>query len=81
MDIPNLEHVWNTNSLTVFGVLVALLTVFNWLQWKRNRELTNILLDLTKEVVPTNQAVLNFMAEVRDDLKEVREKIIDKILK
>jgi hypothetical protein len=78
---PNvIEHLWDTKPTTVFGILVVLLVLANIAQWRRNTKLEDMLLDMQREVLPTHQAVLNFMAEVRDDVKEVKDKFITKLL-
>lgn len=74
------ERLWDLTPDTIYGILVVLLFFANVIQWRKNQALVEMLLEMQREVVPTNQAVLNFMAEVRDHVKDMKEGMLQKLL-
>ena len=69
---PNslIEHSWNTNSLTVFGILVTILLAFNIFQWKRNQQLTDLIIEANNRY---QDSAVDFTLVVRQTLEVVRE--------
>ena len=76
-----IERLWDTNSLTVYGILVVLLFIFNVFQWRRNQALTDIMIEQQKEMLPTYSAVLEALRTVSADVEEMKEKILNRLLK
>ena len=76
-----IERLWDTNSLTVYGILVVLLFIFNVFQWRRNQALTDIMIEQQKEILPTYAAVLEALRTVSADVEEMKEKILNRLLK
>lgn len=75
-----IERLWDTNSLTVYGILVVCLFIFNVFQWRRNQALVDILIEQQKEVLPTYSAVLAALKTVTEDVTELKGQVLDKLL-
>ena len=80
-EITFIEKLWDTNSLTVYGILVVLLVIFNVFQWRRNQSLTDLIMEQHKEIVPTYAAVLARLEKVTEDIPEVKNKVLEKLLR
>lgn len=80
-EITFIEKLWDTNSLTVYGILVVLLVIFNVFQWRRNQSLTDLIMEQHKEIVPTYAAVLARLEKVTEDIAEVKNKVLEKLLR
>lgn len=75
-----IDRLWDTNSLTVYGILVVCLFIFNVFQWRRNQTLVDIMIEQQKEVLPTYSAVLAALKAVTEDVSELKGQVLDKLL-
>jgi hypothetical protein len=81
MENTNLiEHTWNTTPLTVFGILVTLLVFANFVQWRRNSQLQDIILE---QNAAYTQAAVDFtllMRQTLESVEEIKSKMLSKFL-
>jgi hypothetical protein len=63
-------------SLTVYGIAFTILLVFNIFQWRRNQQLTDMILEANDRY---QQSAVDFIVVVRETLESVKE-IKDRLL-
>lgn len=80
METQALEHLWAISPDTVFGALVAVLLLFNIIQYRRNRKLEDNLIALNRDANGALSTIVNTIQMMKNDQDEMRHTLLDKIL-
>lgn len=80
MEPSLIEHSWNMTSLTVYGIAFTVMLAFNIMQWRRNQQLTDTIVEANERYA--NSAV-DFIVVVKQTLaavEEMKDKMLTKFL-
>jgi len=80
METNLIEHSWNMTSLTVYGIAFTVMLAFNIMQWRRNQQLTDIIVEANDRY---QQSAVDFTVVVRQTLnvvEEMKDKMLSKFL-
>lgn len=81
MEAQALEKLWNISPDAVYGALVAVLLLFNIIQYRRNRKLEDNLITLNRDVNTALAVTVNAITMMKDDVTEMRASFLPTILK
>ncbi len=74
-----IEHSWNMTSLTVYGIAFTVMLAFNIMQWRRNQQLTDIIVEANDRY---QESAVNFIVVVKQTLaivEDMRDKMLTKL--
>ena len=80
METQALERLWHIGPDTVYGALVAVLLLFNVIQYRRNRKLEDNLIALNRDANAALSTIVNAIDMVKNDMAEIRERMLSKLL-
>lgn len=80
MEPSLIEHSWNMTSLTVYGIAFTVMLAFNIMQWRRNQQLTDTIVEANERYANSAVEFIVVVKQTLEAVQEMKDKMLTKFL-